>query len=175
MAENKVIMAWSECQIEIGEATSDNSFPTSVESIGVIADNTTTLENTDGQVLESRKSGGGLVAREHNEGGFALNTRVTEPTFDLLKKLGLAEDGTSADELDVTTHIVQKQFAFKVTPKNVGAVGIKAPVCNVTYKPGFSDQEGNYGELRFEILQHKNASGKNKWYTRFKKKAPSES
>ena len=166
--QNKVIMAWSECSIDIALATDNLAFPSVLTSIGVINNNSTSLETSEGDTLEARQSGGGIVAKETTEGGFSLTTRVIEPSFEFLKTLGIAEDGATG-ELDVTTHMVPNQYAMKLTPKNTGAIGIKAPLCNISYKPGFSDQEGNYADITFDILQHQDASGKKKWYTRYKK------
>ena len=58
-------------------------------------------------------------------------------------------------------------FSVKVTPKNVGAKGIKAPKTNIIYKPGWSEEEGNFADLTFEIL----FGEQDYWYSRFTKAA----
>jgi hypothetical protein len=75
--------------------------------------------------------------------------------------LGLGE--TSSDEFQIKTHLVEDYWSVKVTPQNIGARGIKAPKCNVSYKPGWSEEEGNFADLTFEIL-HGDA---NYWYSIF--------
>ena len=163
----KVIMAWSECDIEIAKSQEDGSFPTTgLSKVGVIKDKSSILEPSDGDKLEMKKTGGKVVASESLEGGFLLKTRVIEPSDDLMTSFGLGATGEGGD-FNVKTHLVADQYAVKVTPKKVGAVGIKAPVTDVAYKPGWSEEDGNYVDLEFNILQ----GAADYWYSRFKKTA----
>ena len=160
-----IIMAWSECKIEIGVTGANDAMATSLTDIGTIKDKSSSLEPSDGEVLEAKKTGGKSVAKEYQDGGYTLKTRVIEPTDTLLTLLGLGTVDT--DEFKVTTHIPAGSWSVKVTPKNVGAKGIKAPKCNIAYKPGWSEEEGNYADLEFEIVQGAAAY----WYSRFTKPA----
>lgn len=164
MANKKKIMAWSECTIEIGKTGADDAMAASLTSIGTIKDKSSTLEPSDGDTLEAKASGGKTVAKEQLEGGFVLKTRVIEPDDDLLTTLGLG--AVSGDDFNVKTHVVDGDFSVRVTPKNVGAKGIKAPLTNISYKPGWSEEEGNYADIEFEILK----GATDVWYSRFKKK-----
>ena len=166
MKRSRKIMAWSECTIEIGQTGENGEMATKLDSIGTIKDKSSSLEPSDGDKLEAKASGGKTVAKEQLEGGFVLKTRVIEPDDDLLSKLGLGEAAGEGD-FNVRTHIVDGDWSAKVTPKNVGAIGIKAPLTNIAYKPGWSEDEGNYADIEFEILQ----GDSDIWYTRFKKKA----
>ena len=166
MAENKIIMAWSECTVEIAPTTSDDTFATEgLVSIGTIKDKSSTLEPSDGEVLEAKATGGKTVAKEVQEGGYTFKTRVIEPTDALLTKLGIA--ATEGEELKVKTHLVAGDWSLKVTPKNVGARGLKAPKTTISYKPGWSEEEGNYADIEFEILN----GNAGYWYSHFKKTA----
>lgn len=164
----KVIMAWSECTIEIGTTGDKDVMATSLTDIGVIKDKSSQLVPSDGDALQAKATGGHTVAKEQQEGGFTLNTRVIEPEDTLLTLLGLGEAKT--DEFNVKTHVVEGDFSVKVTPKNVGARGLKAPKTNITYKPGWSEEEGNYADLSFEIL----FGEQDYWYSRFKKAAAAQ-
>lgn len=169
MAENKVIMSWSECTIEIAKTASDDTFSTeTLTSIGTIKDKSSTLEPSDGEVLEAKATGGKTVAKEVQEGGYTLKTRVIEPQDSLLTMFGLA--ATDGDELKVKTHIVSGDWSVKVTPKNVGARGLKAPKTTISYKPGWSEEEGNYADIEFEILN----GNAGYWYSHFKKTASTQ-
>ena len=158
-------MAWSECEIEIGKTGANDAMATSLTSIGTIKDKSSSLEPSEGDALEAKSTGGHTVAKEQQEGGFRLTTRVIEPEDSLLTTLGLGTADT--DEFNVKTHIVDGDFSVKVTPKNVGAKGIKAPKTNITYAPGWSEEEGNYADLTFDIL----FGEQDYWYSRFTKKA----
>lgn len=169
-AKKKIIMAWSKCKFEIGKTPDDDSMAASLTDIGKIKDKSSTLEPSDGDALEMKATGGETVAKEAQEGGFKAVTRVIEPDNELLTLLGLGEASTDGD-FNVKTHIVDGDWSLRVTPKNVGAKGIKAPKTNITYKPGWSEEDGNYADLEFEIVKGEAAY----WYSRFIKKAESAS
>ena len=162
----KEVMAWSKCDFEIGKTGDNDTMATELTSIGVIKDKSSSLETSEGDALEMKATGGVVVAKEVLEGGFKATTRVIEPTEELLTLLGIATAGTDGETL-VNTHIVDGDWSLKITPKNVGAIGIKAPKCSITYKPGWSEEDGNYADIDFEIL--KGDAGY--WYSRFKKTA----
>ena len=167
----KKIMAWSRCKFEIGKTASNDGMATTLTDIGVIKDKSSTLEPSDGESLEMKATGGETVAKETQEGGYSATTRVIEPTKELLVLLGLGEEvtaeGAGKGDFNVKTHIVDGDWSLKITPKNVGAKGIKAPKTNITYKPGWSEEDGNYADLTFEIL--KGDAGY--WYSIFEKPA----
>ena len=167
MADKKnIIMAWSECKVEIGTTADDGSMATTLTSVGTIKDKSSTLEPSDGDTLEAKATGGKTVAKETLEGGYKFTTRVIEPEDSVYVNLGVATVDTDG-ELKVTTHVVSGQRSLKVTPKNVGAKGIKAPCCNVSFKPGWSEEEGNYLDLEFDILK----GAADYWYSKFTKTA----
>lgn len=174
MARKKITMAWSKCEIDIAKSGEDDSFNGSdMKSIGVIKDKSTKLEPSDGDTLEMKATGGETVAKEKQEGGFTLKTRVIEPDEEFYKLLGLGEevstDGDEKGDFKVKTHLVDGDWSVKVTPKNVGARGIKVPLSSISFKPGYSEEDGNYADLEFEIIK----GAQNYWYSRFKKKATS--
>lgn len=163
-----IVMAWSECEIEIGAIGSNDAMGASLASIGTIKDRSSFLESSDGDSLEMKSTGGHTVDKEFGEGGFALRTRVIEPDGTLEAALGLTTTAASQGEVTIKTHLVDGYKSVKVTPKNVGAWGIKAPKCKITYKPGWSEEDGNYADLSIEILH--GAAGY--WYSKFQKAAP---
>ena len=160
-------MAWSECQVKIGQTGNNDAMAQSLTDIGTIKDKSGVLEPSDGDVLEAKSTGGHTVAKETQEGGFALTVRVIEPTAALITLLGLAS--AEADGVqNINTHLVSGYWSVELTPKNTGAKGIRAPKTEVSYKPGWSEEEGNYADITFEILL--GAGGY--WYSRFTKPAP---
>lgn len=163
---NNIVMAWSECEIEMGITNDDGTMAASLTSVGTIKDKSSTLEATEGDTLEAKATGGKTVGKETLEGGYKLSTRVIEPSDELYVALGLSSEVGTDGEQKVNTHVVSGYRSCKVTPKNVGAKGIKAPACSVTAKPGWNEEDGNYIDLDFDIL--KGAAGY--WYSRFTKK-----
>lgn len=162
-------MAWSKCKVEFGVATGSFTMPSSLTSCGIIKDKSAVLEALDGDELSAVGTGGEEVGHEDLEGGMQLTIRVIEPENSLLTALGLGAVATGSTDYNVKTHIPANNFGVKVTPKNVGAIGIQCPLTSVKYKPGWSDADGNYADIVFRFLKIDEESD---WYTRFVKAAP---
>lgn len=149
----KKIMAWSKCKVEIGKTGDGDAMATTLSDIGTIKDKSGELNPSDGDTLEMKATGGETVAKETTEGGYTLTVRVIEPDNTLLTTLGLGAAAESGTDFNVNTHIVDGDWSVKLTPKNKGARGVKAPKCSITYKPGWSEEDGNYADIDFEILK----------------------
>lgn len=165
MATKKIIMAWSHCTFKIGKTPDDDSMASSLTDIGTIKYQSSTLEPEDGDSLEMQETGGATVAKETQEGGYKATTRVIEPTDELLTLLGLGTADSENNEFKMNTHIVDGDWSLEITPKNVGAKGIRAPKTNISYKPGWSEEDGNYADIEFDILK----GNADYWYSRFTK------
>ena len=161
-------MSWSKCKIEIGKTGAEDAMATSLANIGVINDKSTTLSTEDGEVLEAKATGGITVAMEEGEHSYIITTRVKEMDFTTEASLiSGTVGGSSGDELTVKSNIIADEYSVKLTPKNIGAIGIKARKTHVTFKPGSSEEEGNFVDLTFRIL----ACADGELYKKFRVKA----
>lgn len=151
----------------MGKTGDNDTMATDLFDIGVINDKSTNLQAEDGDKLEAKATGGVTVAEEESEHKLTLTTRVKEPSFDFESKLTGATVNAAKDELKVTTNIVSDDYSVVLTPKNIGATGIKVRKTHVSFKPGFSEEEGQFVDLTFTIL----ACDDGELYTKFKKKA----
>lgn len=158
------ILAWSECQIQVGTA---GETVESWTSIGTIKDKSATLSSEDGDTLEMKSTGGHLVGYEKQEGTMSLVCTVIEPDTAFYTLFGIGTSETN--DIKVTTHVVETERALKVIPKNVGAYGIEAPYTSVSIKTGWSEEEGNYAEVTFGILNKVEEGGATYWYKKVKK------
>lgn len=164
----KIVMSWSKCKIEIGKTGENDAMATSLANIGVINDKSTTLSTEDGEVLEAKATGGVTVAMEEGEHSYIITTRVKEMDFTTEAALiGGTVGGSGGDELTVKSNIIADDYSVKLTPKNIGAIGIKARKTHVTFKPGSSEEEGNFVDLTFRIL----ACADGELYKKFRVKA----
>ena len=163
----KIIMSWSKCKIEVGKTGENDAMATTLQSIGTINDKSTTLATADGETLEAKATGGITVAMEEGEPVVTITTRVKEMDFDKESMFTGAVAGESGDELTVKTNVIADDFSVKLTPKNIGAIGIKARRTHVTFRPGSSEDEGNYVDLTFTIL----ACADGELYKKFRVKA----
>jgi hypothetical protein len=161
----KIIMSWSKCKIEVGKTGEDEAMAVSLTNIGIINDKSTTLATEDGEKLTATATGGIVVAEEEGEPVVTITTRVKEMDFDTEKIFTGAT--VSEDELVVKTNVVSDDFSVKLTPKNIGAIGIKARRTHVSFRPGSSEEEGSYVDLTFKIL----ACSDGELYKKFRVKA----
>lgn len=161
----KIIMSWSKCKIEVGKTGEDEAMAVSLTNIGIINDKSTTLATEDGEKLTATATGGIIVAEEEGEPVVTITTRVKEMDFDTEKIFTGAT--VSEEELVVKTNVVSDDFSVKLTPKNIGAIGIKARRTHVSFRPGSSEEEGSYVDLTFKIL----ACSDGELYKKFRVKA----
>lgn len=148
--KNSIIMSWGSCKIEVARISSLQVMPNVLIDIGEINDKSTTLSTEDGESLTATATGGRVIAIEDSEPTVTLSCRVKEASFDLEQMFtgaNVVDDGMS-----VHTNVVQGEFAFKLTPHNIGSIGIKARRTQVTYRYGSTEDEGGYVDLSFKIL-----------------------
>lgn len=149
----KIIMSWSKCKMEVGKTGDNDAMATDLMNIGTINDKSTTMSAEDGETLTATATGGIVVAEEEGEPVVSITTRVKEMSFDVETMFTGAVQGTGTDtDLTVKTNVVSDDFSLKLTPKNIGAVGIKARRTHVSFRPGSSEEEGQYVDLTFKIL-----------------------
>lgn len=152
MSQSSIIASWHKCKIEIGPTGENDAMASELENIGVIKDKSTSMTHEDGETLTLTATGGVVVAEEVGEGTVSVTTRVIEPSFELENLLTGAAISQDESELTVTTNVVNGEFSMKLTPKNIGSVGVKARRCSVTFKPGSSEEEGHYADITFKFL-----------------------
>lgn len=147
----RIVMSWSKCKIEVGKTGANDAMAATLANLGVINDKSTTLATEDGETLEAKATGGVVVAYEEGEHRYVISTRIKEPDFTTEASIIKATAGQ--DELTVKSNIVAEDYSVKVTPKNIGAIGIKARRTHMTWKPGSSEEEGHYVDVTFTILE----------------------
>ena len=162
----KVIMSWSKCKIELGKTGADEAMATELFNIGTIKDKSTSMTTEDGDTLQAVATGGIVVSEEEGEPQVSITTRIMEMDFDTESKLtGAEKSGASGSEtLKVTTNVIADDYSLKLTPKNIGATGIKARRTHISFRPGSSEEEGQYVDVTFKIL----ACEDGELYTKFK-------
>ena len=161
--KKKLIMSWSKCKIDLAPMPEDESMAadSSLFNVGIIRNNTTELSADEGDALQAIETGGAIVAEERQEGSFSLATEIIEPSDDLYVNLGLGRK--SGEDLLVDTHVAPGYFSLKLTPKNIGAKGIKIPKCSVSVTPAFGDDTGHALTLNISII--KGDAGY--WYSKY--------
>lgn len=158
-----VVMAWAQCKIEIGKMGAGDVMATELKEIGRVKDRTTALESDLGTPLEAWASGHKLIAREYPEEVLTINTTVVEPSDEFLQLLGITDT-----EGKVKSHYIEGYYSIVVTPKHLGAKGIKAPKVQINYQPAFGEETGNECNLTFTVIKTSELGDENNyWYERF--------
>ena len=149
---SKIVMSWSKCKIEFGKTGEADAMASALTNLGTVKDKSTSLTTEDGEELVAVATGGIVVAKEEGEHSYKITTRIMEMPFDTESELtGAVED--ESGELVVSTNVISDDYSVKVTPKNIGATGIKARKTHVSFKPGTSEEEGQFVDVTFEILK----------------------
>ncbi len=160
-------MSWSKCKIEVGKTGEDDAFAADLTNVGVINDKSTSLASEDGETLTAKASGGIVVAEEEGEPVITLTTRVKEMSYEVENLFtGAVIGGLNNGELTVKTNVVSDYFSVKLTPKNKGSVGVKIRKAHVAFRPGTSEEEGQFVDLTFKVL----ACSDGELYKKFKVK-----
>ena len=81
----KIIMAWSKCKIEIGQTGANDTMAETLTDIGVILNQSSSLEAEAGDTLQAIATGGEVVAEEAQEGTLRLETTLIEPSENLAR------------------------------------------------------------------------------------------
>ena len=163
MSKNKkIIMAWSHCKVEFGDTGENDAFASELTDVGKIRNQTTELSSDDGDTLTETASGGEVVAEEQLDGTVQLQTTIIEPSPELLAALRIAEEEDANGEQKIKTHVVPGEKSIKVTPKNKGAKGIKAPCCSLSVANAYDEQDGNGLTLTARI--HKTTAIESTYY-----------
>ena len=152
MKRKKIIMSWSKVIVEVGRTGENDAMSEKMFSVGTINDKSTTLASSDGDTLTAKATGGVVVAEEEDEPSIEVTCRVKEMDFDTEGLFTGAEENEQG-ELVVKTNKIDDDFSLKITPKNIGAKGLKARRCHVKFRPGQSEDEGNYVDLTFKIQE----------------------
>lgn len=146
------IMSWSKVIARIGLTPSGETMAQTLTEIGPIKDKTCVLETSEGDTLEMKATGGELIGYEEQEGTTTVTMRIIEPRDDLYTLFGIGTADSTNHTVNVASHLIPDNYSLELEPKNVGGYGIRAPKCSVSFRPGYSEEEGNFVDLVFGIL-----------------------
>ena len=133
MATASAVTAWGKPTIKSGASGESGALGTTLEDVGKIKENTTSLELVKGNVNELFGEGHELV--------------VIKASLDKIAKFfGLS---VSTDKLAMKTTIVSEPRSYTVDPLLVGAIGAELPYCYTSITPKFATAEG--WTIEFEV------------------------
>lgn len=147
MATASAVTAWGKPTIKSGASGESGALGTTLEDVGKIKENTTSLELVKGNVNELFGEGHELVDKMELEGTWTLKFTVIKASLDKIAKFfGLS---VSTDKLAMKTTIVSEPRSYTVDPLLVGAIGAELPYCYTSITPKFATAEG--WTIEFEV------------------------
>lgn len=141
------VTAWGKPTIKCGASGEGGTLGSSLEDVGKIKENTTTLELVKGDVNELYGEGHELVDKMELEGTWSLKFTVIKASLDKIAKFFKLE--VSTDKLAMTTTIVSEPRSYTVDPLLPGAIGAELPYCYTSITPKFATAEG--WTIEFEV------------------------
>lgn len=145
--EAKAVTAWGKPHISTGKAGDDGTMCASLKDVGIIKEDTTTLELTAGDVKELYGEGHELVDKMQFEGTWSLKFTLIKTSLAKVAELfGLTE---AEDKLAMKTTNVSEPRSYKVDPLLIGAIGVELPYCHTSINPKFATAEG--WTIEFEV------------------------
>lgn len=148
-----VIMSWGQCDVQTGATAANDNLSTNLASIGTVKEKSVAIEQDDGEKLQAYATGHILVAQEEQDGDIRATVRVIEPDLSFLGELFDADfTDVGSESLKVRSMLVSGNYSLQITPKNIGAKGMRIRKSNVKVRFGITEDEGFYADFTFTIV-----------------------
>lgn len=149
------VCGWGKPTGKSGRTGANDAMSTALEDVGVIKEDSTTLEVVKGTVNELFGEGHELVAKMELEGSWLLKFTVINASLAKLAEMyGLSlVDG----KLPMTTTVVSEPRSYVIEPLLQGAICAEIPKAYTSITPKFATKEGWTVEV--EVSSLKPASG----------------
>lgn len=150
-AETISVCGWGKPKIKSGTTAANDALAEALEDVGIIKEESTTLEVVKGTVNELFGEGHELVDKMEFEGSWLLKFVIIKASLDKLAAMyGLSlVDG----KLPMTTTVVSESRSYVVEPFLNGAVCAEIPKSYTSITPKFATKEGWTIEMEVSSLQ----------------------
>ena len=147
--------AWGEVHMFIAETNSTETFPAdllTMDEIGVVKDGTTTIETTDGEVLELKREGGILYDKLEKESTFQINCTLIDIPEETAEKLW--DMDKTGGKIRVKSTMSGKKWAVGFAAVKVpGSRTFEVPKSTIKMTPSYSSSEGWSCAVAISVLQ----------------------
>lgn len=147
---------WGNVVLEIADAKSDGTFPTDLEQMGYIEEDTLTPNITEGDSLQLFESGHILRDEMKLEPEVGFNTTVIQIPEGMQEKFwdALATGTGENKKVRVKSMVNNKKFAIRIsTPRIPGSETLEAPYCGISMTPFYDEKKGWSANLSISILK----------------------
>lgn len=149
--------AWGSTLCEIGVAdTTTGDMPTTMETVGVVDEDSLTFETADGTVYTLKDINGVTKNRLEQEPEITINLSVQSPTLEKMSKFWKITEDTVKKRAWVESLVTSANMAFRMSNKDAyGSMAILVPLASANLKPGWAVDKGWVFPMKFTVLKGK--------------------
>lgn len=144
--------AWGEIDLQIGVPASGNEMSESLATIGVVKENSISVDTDEGTKLQWFATGHKLVDELRLEPTMSIKVEVKNLNLANLQKFWDVEEDATSGKIKVSGMTTSAKLSVKMAPKVIGGETLEAPYCSVSMKPTYSEDSGWGQEVTFTIL-----------------------
>lgn len=143
--------AWGEIALKIGDANPTGAMQTTLESIGIVKEDSISIDTQDGKKMEWKAVGGAVIDSLQGEPTLTIKAHVKNLNKTALSKFWTVKEAT--DNLEVSGFTNTKKFAISLEPSVVGAEVTNYPLTTINAKPVFKEDAGWGLDIEIKILK----------------------
>jgi len=144
--------AWGELEVKIGTPGVSNTMSTSLASIGVVKEDSFSLETEDGKKLQWFTTGHGLVDELKTQPTLMLKLHLKNLNLSALENFWDVTENITEGTIEVNAMMTTAKHSVYIGSKVVGSEALEIPYCSVSMKPVYSEDSGWGQEIEFTIL-----------------------
>ena len=154
--------AWGKITLNVAEAGTDENMPSSLDSLGIVEEDSFSLETEEGEKIQLFGSGHVLVDEKQLENIETLSCQVIVPSLEQITKFWDVTKTGSGDTEKYTVHstVANKHYAVQFLPELEGAIKLEAPKTNPVCKLSFEEKKGWLLAISFSLISVKTTAGK---------------
>jgi len=149
------VNAWGKITLKVADAPSSGAaMPQSMTDLGIVEEDSFSLETEEGEKIQLWGSGHVLVDQKQLENVESLTCRLVVPSLAQVTKFWKVTQTGSGDSIKYTVHstIAQKKYSVTFEPELAGAIMLEVPQSDVAGTLNFEEKKGWVLTVTFTIV-----------------------
>ena len=151
--------AWGKITLNVAAAGDGDTMPSSLAPLGIVEEDSFSLETEEGEKIQLFGSGHVLVDEKQLENIETLSCRVIVPTLAQITQFWDVTKGSN-DKYTVHSTVSGAKYAIQFIPELDGAIQLEAPKTSPTCKLTFEEKKGWILEMSFTLITVTKENGK---------------
>ncbi len=143
--------AWGKVVFKYGAPGAGGSMGTVLKTLGVVKEDSYSLETEDGKEYKFTAIGGEVIDQLKGEPTLKAKLTVKNLNKALISEIWDVEE--SGDNLIVKSLVSTKKFSVSITPVTSGSEKIDIFYCSISGKPTYTGEDGYCVELEITMLR----------------------